>query len=704
MGEIDSVKVRMIWVFCLTAVLGLVCIFSMLNVQYWEDDKAVFATIESRLNSTRSIYGVRGNICSDESEPLVVSVPEFIASFSFKHLVSEDFNEDFDENVAEAAKIFSSVYPDKSAVVYEREMRSAWKRKIYYRVSGKPIGYSQVEALKENSFIGRYCDFEKEYDRVHVYGDLAARTLGRVHISDDEGSNEQVGELGLEDLYDAYLRGEKGYERLHTIVGKRLYLPDKEASSGAVVNTSLNIRMQSFAYNALNRQMIKSDAEWGTAIVMDVESGEIKAIANLGKIGEEQYKETYNYALGELGKIEPGSTFKLASFLAAWEDNKLDTSKYYDINWGFWAFSDKFKVYDSDYGHSPHKSLKPVRIFELSSNVGTSKIIYEAYGNNRQAFMDRLYQFGLTTDMGVDFRGVAAPWVKPVNKWSASTPIAMSFGYELELSPLHVLAFYNAIANDGKFVKPKFVRNISVNGEVLRNFKTEVVRPKICSETGLKFAHQILEGVVEHGTATNIRSTKYKIAGKTGTAKIANRNRGYADGWYQASFVGYFPADKPKYSCIVTINRPHGAYYGGSVAGPVFKEIADNAFAAGMFAAPDAEKRNDREIFATNGIRGGRVNAIKNVSKALGVAVINNVDEVFSTVVNTDSTSSLKPLDLKGGVMPNVLGMNLSDALYMLESEGLRVDIHGAGSVVQQSIPAGTKLSKGRSVTIKSKM
>ncbi|MFV0482709.1 MAG: penicillin-binding protein [Bacteroidales bacterium] len=699
----NHIKVRMVWVYLFVVVLGCVCILCMLKIQYFQDNSVVVAAIEKRFNSTRTIFGIRGEICADDGEPLVVSVPEFMASFSFKHLGGKKFMADFDENIVEVAKSLSQVYGEKSAVEYERDLRRALKRKVYCRPSSSRIGYPQMEELKKNDFIRKYCDFEKEFDRVRVYGDLAARTLGRVSSYAYGGAHGQVGELGLEDLYDAYLKGGAGLERLHTIDGRRLYLPEKEASSGDRINTTLNLKMQSFAYKALKKQMIKSDAEWGAAIVMEVETGEVKAIANLGRVDEGEYAETYNYALGDLGKIEPGSTFKLASFLAAWEDNKLDTSKHYDINWGLWAFSDRFKVYDSDYGHSPHKTLKPVRVFELSSNVGTAKIVHGAYGGDNQAFMDRLYQFGLTTGMEVDFRGVASPLVKPIESWSNSTLIAMSYGYEMELSPLHILAFYNAIANDGKFVRPKFVRNITSNGKVVREFKTEVIRPKVCSESGLKFAQQILEGVVERGTATNIKSDKYKIAGKTGTAKIADRNKGYVSGWYQASFAGYFPADQPKYSCIVTINKPRGAYYGGSVAGPVFKEIADNAFAGGLFLRPTVKDTSETTTIR-NQIRGGRADVVKDVAKVFGVPVSCNDDNRYLSPVKSDSVEVLKGLNIKDGIMPNLIGMNMSDALYILEEEGLRVDIVGAGSVAQQSVPVGAKLQKGKRVILKAKM
>ncbi|MFV0507480.1 MAG: penicillin-binding protein [Bacteroidales bacterium] len=703
MSAIDAVKVRMVWVYFLVILLGLLCIFCMLKVQYWQDNTAVVTAIEKRFNSTRPIFGVRGEICADDGEPLVVSAPEFIPSFSFKHLDSKNFREDFESSVLVVSKALSALFNDKSAANYERELRSAFKRKVYCRLGNRAVGYTEMESLKKDKFIGRYCDFEKSFDRVHVYGDLAARTLGRVSYYAYGGAHGQVGELGLEELYDAYLKGEEGLERLHTITGRHVYMPEKEASNGNKINTTLNVRMQSFAHKALKKQMIKYDAQWGSAIVMEVKTGEIKAIANLGRIREGKYVETYNYALGDLGKIEPGSTFKLASFLAAWEDNKLDTSKNYDINWGYWAFSDRFKVYDSNYGRSPHKILKPIRIFELSSNVGTSKIIHEAYSGNRQALMDRLYQFGLTTSLDVDFRGVASPLVKPIEKWSSSTPIAMSFGYELELSPLHILAFYNAVANNGKFVKPKFVNSITDGDDIVREFRTEVIRPRICSESGLVFVKRILEGVVERGTATNIKSDNYKIAGKTGTTKLADRNRGYVEGWYQASFVGYFPADNPKYSCIVTINKPQGKYYGGTVAGPVFKEIADNAFATGLFFSSKAQD-SARLVSVGNEMRGGKAVDIKNVAKVFGKDVKSNDSNDYLTSAKADSRSSVRALNIKSGIMPNLVGMNMSEALYLLEEEGLCVDVVGAGSVFQQSIPEGTKLRRGARVSIKSKM
>ncbi|MCK4639399.1 MAG: penicillin-binding protein 2, partial [Bacteroidales bacterium] len=420
------------------------------------------------------------------------------------------------------------------------------------------------------------------------FKELAKRTIGY------ENKKENLF-VGLEGAYSEYLEGKKGKQLRQRICnGDWKPIQDEneiEPQNGKDIITTIDINIQDVAENALLEHLKEHKAFQGCAILMEVETGYIKAIANLQyDSSDNKYKESYNYAFAE--NVEPGSTFKLASMIAVIEDRKVNLSDTIDTGDGWIVYynrtmRDAYKIRDG--------KITCREAFEKSSNVGVSMIIWDAYKKNPEKFVEHLYDMSLNKPLGIEFQGEGHPFIKhPKDKkiWYGTTLPWMSVGYEISLTPLQILTFYNAVANGGKMVKPMFVKEIRQTGKTIKTFKPVVINKSICSKRTIDTVQSLLEGVVERGTAKSLNNSIYKIAGKTGTAQIANKNKGYNKGFYNASFVGYFPADDPKYSCIVVVNKPSGGkYYGSSVAAPVFKEIADKVYATQL----DIHQQNEEE-------------------------------------------------------------------------------------------------------------
>ncbi len=456
--------------------------------------------------------------------------------------------------------------------------------------------------------------------------------------------------------------------------------------------------------NALYTQLKKNKAGWGCVILMEVKTGEVRAIANLSKIDTATYGETFNYAIGN--STEPGSTFKLVSLMAGMEDGYFDLNDTINTGNGKWKFLTQ-EVKDAHEGGLGKLTVK--QVFEHSSNVGTAKLIYKHYGKNPQQFIDRLYKMGINLNPELDIAGAGSPDVKSTKdrRWSGVSLPWMSFGYELRLTPLQILTFYNAVANDGVMMKPRFVREIRKQGKALKAFSPEVIHPHVASASTIQKAKEMMEGVVLEGTATNLKNADYKIAGKTGTAQIAKGGAGYGNEKenknisYQASFVGYFPADNPKYSCIVVVNAPsNGIYYGNAVAGPIFREIADKVYSTLLDIHSEIKATQLADV-KTPEIKNGLRKDIQTVCRDLNISANTNSSsaEYVNVVMQKDSSTAITDNNLNQSLtnqmMPNVVGMGLKDALYLLENAGLKVKVVGSGTIKKQSLKSGQKFSKG---------
>jgi cell division protein FtsI (penicillin-binding protein 3) len=481
-----------------------------------------------------------------------------------------------------------------------------------------------------------------------------------------------------------------------------------EPVAGYDVISSIDMHLQDVANSALKRQLQAHDAAWGTVILMEVATGKIRAMANLTRSMEatddapSAYRETFNHAIGTA--VEPGSTFKLATLLTALETGGVQPSDEIDTGNGVVTFYGK-RMSDSNADQGGHGVLTTEQIFEVSSNVGTALTIKGAFGENQQAFLDGLQALGVHEPTGIRLAGESEPQVYTEvgeGRWSGLSLTQMSIGYEVTQTPLQTLNLYNAIANDGRLMRPQLVERLESNGTVIRTIEPEVVKERICSPATLAACQRMMERVADpegEGTAQFIfAKSPYRVAGKTGTARIAGPN-GY-DGRYRASFAGYFPAEAPRYSCIVVIaDTRSGVYYGSSIAGPVFRELANKVYAT------DPTFHTSSEGLLTDahhlpGAKDGARQELVDLYTAFGLPFEGEGVSDWVTVTTGDSTATLAARTIQPAHVPDVRGMGLRDALYLLENAGLRVQTKGSGTVRRQSIAPGTAIDRASSITI----
>ena len=689
-------------IYFLAALIGVVIVVKIVMIQAMDTEKWEKIAKELRTNTTE-ILAKRGNVCADDGSILATSIPYYelrldLAAPQVKR-VFEKYADEFSLEIAEFFATSKSRF--KQQLVKEFEKGNRW-----FLIHPNKVNHNQLHDFKRlkmmsRAYFGSGLIIEGESERVMPHGDMASRTLGTLNKGAYGGIHGNVGYSGIEGIMESYLAGENGLALKRNFSGHWVNVPIVEPKDGKDVITTINVNLQDFTQNALMLQMQKSQAEWGTAIVMEVKTGEIKAIANLGRRSDGTYAETYNFGLGHAGCSEPGSTFKLVSMMAAMEDGYVDTADVFDTGIGKWEYRGQ-TVYDSDYGHGGHGSISMKRIFELSSNVGVAKIITKYYEGREREFIDRINNFGLNKPLGLGFAGEGIPYVKyPGDKnWWGPTLAWISYGYELKLTPLQTLTFYNAVANDGKMVKPAFIKEVRENGLLVKKFETEVLNPSICSKETLLKAQSLLEGVCLKGTGKSLKNPYFPIAGKTGTAQVAYQNEGYLKEGrknYQASFAGYFPADDPKYSAIVVIVGPKGSYYGGSVAGPVFKEVVGRTYASFL------EYRSDtvEEVIKTPHVKTAFRDEIQKVITDLRLPI--NTQQANGDLIRVDvqeDKAQVSGVTLEEGMVPDVTGMGGSDALYLLESAGLKVTMSGIGKVSIQSVPAGEKIEKGQTIAL----
>ncbi|WP_163718251.1 penicillin-binding protein [Mangrovibacterium lignilyticum] len=656
--------------------------------------------------NTSEIQAKRGNVCADDGSILATSIPYYELRFDCKApRVVREFDEKNDAFSLEVAKFFGI-----SKSQFQQRLKRAYRQgSRWFQIFPEKVNYNQLqqfkrlEMLKRSNF-GSGLIVVGESERIMPHGDMASRTIGTLNKGAFGGIHGNVGYSGIEGLMESYLAGVNGLAIKRNYSGHWVDIPITNPEEGKDVVTTINVNLQDFTQNALMRQMLKSQAEWGTAVVMEVATGDVKAIANLGRRKDGTYSETYNYALGHAGCSEPGSTFKLVSLMVAMEDGYVDTTDVFDTGIGRWDYKGQ-TIYDSDYGRGGHGAINMKEIFELSSNVGVAKIITKYYEGKERDFIDRVYNFGLNKPLGLGFAGEGVPYIKypSDNVWWGPSLAWISYGYEIKLTPLQTLTFYNAIANNGRMVKPRFVKEVRENGLLVRQFDTEVLNPLICSKSTLEKAKSMLEGVCTEGTGRSLNNDYFPIAGKTGTAQVANDNKGYTQGGkkYQASFAGYFPADDPKYSIIVAVVGPKGLYYGGSVAGPVFKEVVSKVYASFLDPREKKEDQSDEPHIAKdiqlvdNGFRDDVIETTSELNLGVDEKQLNG--DLVNLAMH-DQSAEVKGSDLQDGIIPNVLGMAGSDALYLLERSGLKVKMNGLGKVSKQSIKAGNKIKKGQTI------
>jgi cell division protein FtsI (penicillin-binding protein 3) len=698
----NPAKKDMMWriylLYVLIGLFGLIIIGKVVHIQLIEGE-TLREKVKNLTTGYKKIEAVRGNIYADDGSLLATSIPIYEIRMDVNtNALTDDI---FYANIDSLALCLSQLFEDRSKNEYKKDLIQARKKGARYHLIQRKVKYTELKALKKFPIfrLGKYKGgliYEQKNKRKKPFRLLAERTIGY--------EREGIHPVGLEGAYSEYLSGVQG-KRLMKKISGGVWMPigdnnEIEPKDGSDIYTTIDINTQDVAEHALLKQLSLQQADHGTVVLMEVQTGEIKAIANLKRTEDGRYYEGYNYAIGEA--TEPGSTFKLGTLIALLEDGYADLDDLIDTEGGKKRYYDRMMFDTHDYGTI---SLK--ESFELSSNIAFAKATTASYSSNPQQFIDRLKKMGLNRKLGIEIAGEGEPWIKDTDDktWSGITLPWMAHGYEVLLTPLQILTFYNAVANNGKMVKPKFVKKIMDRGRVIKTIPTEVLIDQICSEETIEKVKSALEGVVENGTAKNLKAANYKIAGKTGTAQIANDKYGYkyeSKVSHQASFVGYFPADNPKYSCIVVVNAPSRYVYTGNlVAGPIFKEVADKIYAKRLEIHEALAEQDHKANSAIPYSKSGYFSDLNTVFESLSIEteVTTQNPELVSTVT-TDSTVLIRPRKTNTQLVPNVVGMGLQDALYLLENRGLKVVFSGKGVIKRQSIPNGTKLIPGSTINL----
>lgn len=678
--------------FFVLVAFSVVIIVATINIQFVKTE-TVIKNVKTTSVKRRTFPAKRGDLYAKDGSLLATSLSYYEVGLD---LTSPAINEDtLTKYVRVLADSLEVLIGKRTAKEYYRGITQAYKDSARWYPLSRGLNYPEFQKLRKFPFINQgrlksglaYRNYTK---RKKPFGILASRTIG------------SRAPFGLEGAYDFYLKGEDG-EQLQR-KKSNVWVPVNESNikepiNGSDVYSTIDVNIQEVAENALKDQLFFNKADYGCAVVMEVETGKIRAIANLlidTATGE--YSEARNYAVADAE--EPGSTIKLASFMAALEKEQFDLDKK-EIN----VQRGRYKVYDrkvkDSHRYSKNTIFSAREVFEKSSNVGTVKLVEEYYKENPSEYVERLYSFGLCEKLGLDIIGEAFPKIKsPSDKnWYGTSLQWMCHGYETQITPLQILSFYNSVANSGELIKPIFIEKIVDENKKETIFEPVVIKKSICSKETVRKLQELLNGVVENGTAKRpFRGSLYKVAGKTGTAKINYAKNGKSKVEYRSSFVGYFPADNPRYSCIVVVTNPReNGFYGSNTAAPVFRKISDRVYALDKKLRTEILSQNKTlTIKAKNGLE----NEMVTVAKKLHVNTNVRGENTYVSAKVKSNQLNTKPLKDQGRKVPNVKGLTAKDALFLLEEKGLTVRIKGKGRVIKQSITPGSKVVKGKQIEI----
>lgn len=738
----------------LYAIFTLVAISVFLRIGYVQFLSGETAENADRLRSTLifvdSLQAHRGSILARDGKPLATSIFRQSVFFDFG---SEGFDnrERFLEDADSLSKLLALYFRDKSAKEYYRIMTSEhdrcfrlirgrdttvmrsegfieqlfdrWRgemlktirihdtvRKHSYTRLFRDIDFNEWQTLKTypilNESLGRVYKLEKHDFRVYPHDELALRTIGRIGVKTP---------YGIEEAYREQLQGRDGYQWLQCIAPRFYSRVDgadyEEPEDGMDVVTTIDVDVQDVAAKALLRQLQDEAAIWGTSIVMECATGDILAMVNLGRNSKGEFVENRNYALG--ARLEPGSTFKLAASLALIEDKGFTLDRVYDSGSGRPVAVGKTKVRVQD-SHNIGGNIDMLTAFSQSANVWFTKAVYESYENEPQRYVDFLRSLHLDRPVGLENLGELTPQIfDPVkDKWHGwypyTTLVNMGYGYGLYISPIHTLTLYNAVANGGRMVAPRLVTRIMRGSRTVEEFLTQTLVDNICSRKTLATVRHCLEEVAMTGTAKAYfgeKASTFRVGAKTGTAKVAQGGIKYSDGYYLGSMVTYFPADKPRYTVMTAIYKRRGGgrtVYGAGLAGPVQKRIATFLYNRDTnWEGEVADSDDDR--YPTS-VKGGDIAKIRKVASRLSPHTTYSDRTGWGRAsVEQNSTVAITAIDDNRSTMPNVMGMGLSDAIFLLENRGLKVAFTGSGKVVGQSIAAGAGIRRGDRVTLKLK-
>ena len=705
MATIKNEVLRRVYFVTLTLVIAAIAVFSRAFNIAVSEGKKWRDLGDQQFVKLMPIEPLRGNIFAADGSILATSLPFY--EIRFDPLTSSITDAVFAQNVDSLSICLASVCAKYDVRGWKDYLWKARKEPIRGVLIMDKATQEQYEKMKQfplfrlGKYKGGFIVTQRSL-RSHPFGTLALRTLGYVNPEDNKY-------IGLEGYYNNYVGGEQGGEMMHK-VGRDLWLPMNDLKqvqprNGDDLLTTLDVNLQDITQEALLRSIDYHNADGGCAIVMEVKTGAIRAISNFRRMGKDTLGEIFNDAINK--RTEPGSTMKLASLMALLEDDYVNLEDTVDVNYG------KTRFYERVLEDSEKHGMKLTTVkhaFEMSSNVGISRLVQRFYGENKKAekFIAHLKDFNLGKKTGIDLEGEEEPDIKEAydskRNWSGTTLPWMSIGYEMALTPLQVLNFYNAVANDGVMMKPYLLSEVQRLGEPIKTFKPTVVKRRIASKRTIAIAKTLLEGVVLNGTAKDLKTSKFSFAGKTGTAQVNYGKLSPEDKReYQASFAGYFPADNPVYSCIVVVYNPKQyGFYGAVCAGTVFREIADKAF---TLKSNLHDCINKREKTAMKGpmLPSGDVGMAEDIDYLLDKLNFRIYNQSKKDIVALKvSGDSLKVTDraIAENTIPNVVGMRLKDALYLLENRGLKVGVNGYGIVRRQSIPAGTRVVAGSYIAI----
>ena len=700
----NNIMIRFTFIMLIMVLVGLaiICkagVIMFAEKQYWMEvaDRFVKENVEVKPN--------RGNILSSDGQLMASSLPEYKIYMDF--LAGGEYKDSLlRANIDSICIGLNQIFPDKSVAEFRSHiMKGRKKRSRNYLLYPKRISYIEYKEVKQlpvfnlSKYKGGF--HEQVFNlRKKPFGSLAKRTLGDMYSEIELGAKN-----GLELSYDSVLKGVPGITHRQKVMNKYLNIVDLPPVDGYDIITTIDVGMQDIAEKALIDELKEINATVGVAILMEVKTGEVKAIVNMTKGNDGIYREVKNNAVSDM--MEPGSTFKTASIMVALEDGKTTPDQTIDTGNGIYNMHGR-PMKDHNWHKGGYGVLTTTQSLMVSSNIGVSRIIDEHYHNNPSKFVQGLYKLGIATPLNLDIPGAGNPIIRMPSKknWSKTALAWMSIGYETQIPPINTLAFYNAIANDGVMVKPKFVKAITRGDEIISEIPTEVLNPSIASKRTISQIKMILEKVVSEGLGKRAGSKQFHVSGKTGTAQVSQGKMGYITGErnYLVSFCGYFPSEDPKYSCIVAIQKPGLPASGGLMAGKVFSEIAERVFAKHL-AKNISEAKDSTSVLIPN-VKYGDITAAHYVLNNINITTsgIPNNSTIKGPIWGVTSSHKDKVVLLKYEKeikkVPNVIGMGAKDAVYLLESVGLNAIIDGVGKVESQSLAAGKVLNKGETIRL----
>lgn len=699
-----NIMTRYFFVVLLMGLIGIAIVVKGAMIMfaerpYWQDvaDRFIKENVTVKPN--------RGNILSSDGKLMASSLPEYRIYMDFK-AGGEKKDTMLMNHLNEITEGLHRIFPDKSAAHFKRHLLKGRRRgSRNYLIYPRRISYIQYKEAKQlpvfklNKYRGGF--HELIYNqRKKPFGSLASQTLGRLYADTALGARN-----GIELAFDSLLKGRDGITHRQKVMNKYLNIVDLPPVDGYDIVSAIDVGMQDICEKALVDKLYEINANVGVAVLMEVSTGEVKAIVNMMKGNDGNYYEMNSNAISDM--LEPGSTFKTASIMVALEDGKITPDTEVDTGNGIMDIHGS-KMRDYNWYRGGFGKIDITRILEVSSNVGVSYVINKYYKDDPQKFVDGLKRMSIDQPLHLQIAGEGKPNIKgPKERYFAKTTLPwMSIGYETQVPPMNILNFYNAIANNGIMVRPKLVKAVMKDGEIVKEYPTEIINPKICSDHTLTQIREILRKVVSEGTAKAAGSKQFAVSGKTGTAQISKGASGYKSGRvnYLVSFCGYFPSEAPKYSCIVSIQKPGLPASGGLMAGSVFSKIAERVYAKNLRF--NIQNAIDSTTNVIPEVKAGEINEALAVLKELDVPVQKQFStpqkgkELWGHTQEAPAAVLLQSQESTSKGVPSVIGMGAKDAVYLMENKGLRVKLNGVGKVKRQSISGGSRIIKGQTITL----